>query len=79
MANGDFKEIARIKTTDSIELVLSEINKSGEVSGFAINPFITSEKYTGFGKGIGIPADELINFLAMFSTDDLRVAIEQKQ
>jgi len=79
MANGDFKEIARIKTTDTTDLVLSEINKSGEVSGFAINPFITSEKYTGFGKGIGIPADELINFLAMFSTDDLKAAIEQKQ
>ena len=78
MAKGEFKEVARVKTTDSTEIILSEIIKGKEVTAFALNPYITSERYTGYGKGFSIPSDMLSEFLAMFDETDLKMAIDMK-
>ena len=62
----EFKEINRIPISDSTEIVISEMNKNGKLYGYAVNKYITSEKYTGFAKGITIPLDKLQDFLKSF-------------
>ncbi len=58
-----FKEVKRVKVTDSKDLVVSQVIDGTEVKGFNINSFITTEKYTGFTKGIMIPAAQVEEFI----------------
>jgi len=59
-----FVEVSRVRVSDSTEVVLSQVvpNDDGEVSGVNINPYITSNRYTGFGKGVFIPTDKVDDF-----------------
>uniref|UniRef100_A0A6M3MDL0 Uncharacterized protein n=1 Tax=viral metagenome TaxID=1070528 RepID=A0A6M3MDL0_9ZZZZ len=59
-----FVEVSRVKVSDSTEVVLSQVipNNDGEVSGVNINTYITSDRYTGFTKGVFIPTDKVEDF-----------------
>ncbi len=74
-----FKEIGRLQTTDSVEVVLSEVYRDKELQGFSITKYVTSEKYTGWSKGIFIPEDLLIEFLKLFNREDLECALSDKE
>jgi hypothetical protein len=54
---AEFKEIGRIKTSDATEVVLSKVIKEGREVGITLSPYISSVRYTGFGKGVFIPRD----------------------
>jgi len=73
----EFKEIGRIRTSDSVEVVLSELYRDGKHVGFSLNKYVTSEEYTGFGKGVYIPEDLFIEFLKIFPKEDLQLALEE--
>lgn len=78
-AKGDFKELGRIKITDSSELILSEISEGKVIKGLNIGKFVTSERYTGFAPGGNfIPGDMVIDFLTLFSREDLELALDAK-
>jgi len=59
-----FVEVSRLRVSDSTEVVLSQVvpNDDGVVSGVNINTYITSNRYTGFAKGIFIPTDKVEDF-----------------
>lgn len=59
-----FVEVSRLRVSDSTEVVLSQVvpNDDGEVSGVNINTYITSNRYTGFAKGVFIPTDKVEDF-----------------
>ena len=62
-----FVEMSRVRVSDSTEVVLSTVvpKDDGEVSGVNINTYITSERYTGFTKGVFIPTDKVGDFKKM--------------
>lgn len=62
-----FVEMSRLRVSDSTEVVLSQVvpNNDGEVSGVNINTYITSDRYTGFTKGVFIPTDKAEDFKKM--------------
>ncbi len=62
-----FVEMSRIRVSDSTEVVFSQVvpNDDGEVSGVNINTYITSARYTGFGKGVFVPTDKVEDFKKM--------------
>ena len=70
-----FKEIGRLQTSDAVEIVLSGVYRDDKLTGYSLNKYVTSEQYTGFGKGVYIPEDLLIEFLKLFSKGDLQSAL----
>lgn len=62
-----FVESSRLRVSDSTEVVLSMVvpKEDGEVSGVNLNTFVTSDKYTGFTKGVFIPTDKMEDFKKM--------------
>jgi len=62
-----FVEMSRLRVSDSTEVVLSQVvpNDDGVVSGVNINTYITSNRYTGFGRGVFIPTDKWSDFIEM--------------
>jgi len=73
---GTFKEVGRLRTTDTTELVLSEVHSGEKLRGYAVSKYVTSEEYTGWSKGIFIPEDLLIEFLMLFDKEDLELALQ---
>lgn len=74
---ADFKELGRIRTTDTTELVMSEVYEGRECKGILLSKYITTEKYTGFAKGgVLIPSDSTIDFLKLFPKEDLELALQ---
>jgi len=71
-----FKEIGRIPISATTELVLSEVHKEDKLTGYSITKYITSTSYTGFSKGVYIPEDYLIEFLKLFSKENLEYALD---
>lgn len=63
----DFKEVGRISVSDSTQLVVSTVTKGGKVTGYNINKYITSNKYTGFTKGNFLPKDQVEAFKKLLS------------
>lgn len=59
-----FVEASRLRVSDSTEVVLSMVvpKDDGEVNGVNINTYVTSNRYTGFSKGIFIPSDKVDDF-----------------
>ena len=76
MQKSDFKEIGRVRTSDSIEVVLSELYRDGKFRGYSITKYVTSDEYTGWSKGVFIPEDMIIDFLKLFPKDDLEFALK---
>lgn len=76
---AEFKEKGRIATSDTTEVVLSEVLKGKDVTGFSTNKFVKSERFEGFTKGIFIPEDCIQDYLALYDIDDLQSAIEKKK
>ncbi len=72
--SSPFTEVGRVRTSDTTFVVVSKTD-----TGFSINKYIESIKFTGFTKGIFVPDDCLARFLAIFSEDDLRFALENKE
>ena len=72
----EFKEIKRLRISDSTELILSEAYRGKDLRGYSISKYIISEKYTGYSRGIFIPEDLLYEFLKLFPKEDLKLASE---
>lgn len=75
MNNAEFKEITRVRISDSVEVIFSEVHRDGKLTGYTLNKYITTEQYTGFTKGIFIPDDMLTDFLKLFPKDELQLAL----
>ena len=60
-----FKEIGRVRASESTELVLSEVIDNGATKGINFNTFITSDSYTGFTKGTLIPVAAIKEFAGL--------------
>jgi len=76
---AEFGEIARIKISSSSDIVLSTVvDNKGKLAGYSISKFIESKTYTGFSKSILIPADKLLEFLALFPIENLEEVIRMK-
>ena len=50
-----FKEIGRIQASKATDIVLSQVIEGEELKGLNLNTYITTEKYTGFTKGVFVP------------------------
>lgn len=50
-----FKEVGRIQLSDTTALVVSEIRDGKSKQGYAVNPWITTDKYSGPTKGFKVP------------------------
>lgn len=74
--NAEYKEIGRVRVSDKVEVVLSEVHRNDKLQGFSLNKYVTSDEYTGFGKGVFIPDDKLIDFLKLFGPEDLQYALD---
>ncbi len=55
----DFKEIAKIKTSDKVHVILSSATKDGELTGVNICKYVETPKFTGYTKGTLIPKEHL--------------------
>ena len=76
---AEFGEIARIKISSSTDIVLSTmIDDKGKLAGYSISKFIQSKTFSGFAKSILIPTDKLLEFLALFPTENLEEALRMK-
>lgn len=73
---GEFKELGRLRTTDSTEVVISQVYRGAECKGISISKFITTEKYVGFGKGVYLPNEDIASFLKLFPREELQWAID---
>lgn len=73
--DSPFKEIARLRTSNMVEVVLSEVYYDDKLTGYSLNKYVTTEEYTGFSKGVYIPEDLLIEFLKLFPQGDLQSAL----
>ena len=62
-----FVEMSRVRVSDSTEVVISQVvpNDDGIVSGVNVNTYVTSNRYTGFAKGVFIPTDKVEEFKKM--------------
>lgn len=54
-----FNEVGRVAISDKTEVVISNAVENGKKVGITINKFITTDRYTGYGKGIMIPAKDV--------------------
>jgi hypothetical protein len=66
-SKAEFKEIGRIKTSDATEVVLSKVIKEGREVGMTLSPYISSVRYTGFGKGVSISRDMYQEFAELIA------------
>ena len=71
VAKVDFKEVGRIKIDNGNALVLSRVirQEDKELQGWSINRYIESPTYTGFAKGVMIPAVAVEEFLDLLRRD----------
>lgn len=58
-----FNEIARTKVNEARDIVISKVIEDGEVKGYNINSYVTTNSYTGFTKGgTFVPVDKVEEF-----------------
>ena len=74
----EFRELGRVKVSDTVDIVLSEIYKDGKLTEYNINRFINTDGYSGFTKGQEIPPCLLVLFLQLFPQEELTEASETK-
>lgn len=74
MPKPDFKEVDRIKVSDTTDIVLSEVYREEKMTGYSLNKYIKTEDYTGYSRGIFIPDDMVAEFLKLFPKDILELA-----
>ncbi len=79
--HAEFKEKGRIQTSDTTDVMISEVIKKGKLSGYITTKFIHKTEPDGFEgptKGVFIPVDDIQDYLAIFDKSDLEAAIEKK-
>lgn len=76
MPNPVFKEVGRCSTSDTIDVVLSEVYREEKLVGHTLNKYVTTEAFTGFSKGVFIPDDLTVEVLKLFPKEDLKLALE---
>ena len=80
MAEVNYKEVGRLKLTDSLTVVLTEIYRKEELLSYSLGRYIESDKFTGFRKDpLSIPEEMVVSFLSMFRQEDLQLALDQKK
>jgi hypothetical protein len=62
-----FTEIGRVAITDKKSIVVSSVERDGVFAGININGFISTERYTGYSKGVFIPADKVAEFVQLIN------------
>ena len=69
MPKAEYTELGRVRTSPSIEVVISTVERpdatdgNSEIAGITISKYITSERFTGFSKeSVFIPTDQIPAF-----------------
>jgi hypothetical protein len=75
----EFKEVGRVRLSDTTEAVLSEVVKSGKKTGYQINTYLTTETFTGYTRGLSLPEEMVVDYLSLFSEEDLQLALDSKE
>lgn len=75
-SKAEFRELNRLSVSDTVDLVLSEVSKEGEMVGYNINRYVNAEGFQGFTKGIQVPENMLTEFLKLFPKENLTLAAE---
>ena len=66
---AQFKEICRTTVNGTRDIVISKVVEDGEVKGFNINSYVTTNKYTGFTQGgVFVPVEKLQDFGELVKT-----------
>ena len=61
-----YMEVGRIACTDHTEVIVSQAVEDGKEIGLMLKKFVTSERYTGWGKdGFLIPKNQVKNLAMM--------------
>ncbi len=72
-----FEEIGRVRVSPTTEAVVSIVSKVDPtpdnpnnmgVTGININNFVTTERYTGYTRGVFIPTDKVVEFQKLVSS-----------
>jgi len=79
MDNGDFKEIGRLKASNTTEVVVSELHRANKIAGYTVTRYIKSEEYEGWSKGVFVPLDRMVEFLKLFPKEMLEGALEEQK
>lgn len=74
----EYVELGRVKLSDAVEVVVSEIKREGKLTDYNINRHLDIEGYNGFVKGQEIPSDKIVPFLKVFPKNLLQAALEGK-
>ena len=59
---AEFNEIGRVKVSEATDVVVSKVVEDGELIGVNINKYVTTDKYTGFAKGVFVPTERIDDF-----------------
>ena len=63
-----FNEIGRIVVSDKKSIAVSSVEKDGVYTGITVNSFITSAHYTGYAKGVFVPAEKVKELVQLINT-----------
>lgn len=69
MVEVEFKEVGRVRSSDTTDVVVSEVMKGGKVVGYSINKYVDTDSFTGFTKGIMVPIGKVEEFLRLFKRE----------
>ena len=60
--NTKFTEIGKVEISDKKSIMVASVERNGVFAGININGFISTERYTGYSKGVFVPADKVAVF-----------------
>jgi hypothetical protein len=66
--NAKFTELGRIVISDKKSITVSSVEKDSMYIGITINSFITSVHYTGYARGVFVPADKVAELTQLINT-----------
>lgn len=66
--NIAYVELGRVKLTEKTSILISKKFEDGKQTGYYVNEFITTPKYTGPTKGASVPTAQLAEFKALVAT-----------
>ncbi len=65
--NTKFAEIGKVEISDKKSIVVSSVERDGVFAGININGFISTPRYTGYSKGVFVPADKVAAFASLIN------------
>jgi len=62
---AEFKELARVKISEKTDAIISSVWVDGKCTGYNVNDFIRTPKYTGPTHGVFVPMHKVSEFKGM--------------